>query len=35
QLVAVTDALNNTTTLERKPGGEVLSINHPDGTRES
>nr|WP_225982984.1 RHS repeat domain-containing protein [Pseudomonas syringae] len=24
QLIAVTDALNNTTTLERKPGGEVL-----------
>ncbi|MFA0965871.1 RHS repeat-associated core domain-containing protein [Pseudomonas amygdali] len=35
QLVAVTDALNNTTTLERKPGGEVLRIDHPDGTRES
>ena len=33
-LVAVTDALNNTTTLERKPGGEVLRINHPDGTHE-
>ncbi|QJI39401.1 hypothetical protein HKK52_00075 [Pseudomonas sp. ADAK2] len=25
-LVAVTDALNQTTTLERKPGGEVLRI---------
>ncbi|AVI86142.1 type IV secretion protein Rhs [Pseudomonas syringae pv. tomato] len=33
-LIAVTDALNNTTTLERKPDGEVLRINHPDGTRE-
>ncbi|MFH7420472.1 RHS repeat domain-containing protein, partial [Pseudomonas syringae pv. tagetis] len=21
--------------MERKPGGEVLRINHPDGTRES
>ncbi|NQD57606.1 RHS repeat protein, partial [Pseudomonas sp. CM25] len=29
-LVAVTDALNQTTTLERKPDGEVLRINHPD-----
>ncbi|WP_122379345.1 DUF6531 domain-containing protein, partial [Pseudomonas coronafaciens] len=35
QLVAVTDALNNTTTLERKPGGEVLRIHHPDGSHES
>ncbi|QIQ71960.1 DUF6531 domain-containing protein [Pseudomonas coronafaciens] len=35
QLVAVTDALNNTTTLERKPGGEVLRIHHPDGSQES
>ncbi|HYQ51676.1 MAG TPA: type IV secretion protein Rhs, partial [Pseudomonas sp.] len=34
-LVAVTDALNNTTTLERKPDGEVLRIQHPDGTAES
>ncbi|MGN8262176.1 DUF6531 domain-containing protein, partial [Pseudomonas sp. SMSB3] len=35
QLVAVTDALNQTTTLERKPDGEVVRITHPDGTRES
>ncbi len=34
-LVAVTDALNTTTTLERKPDGEVLRINHPDGTHET
>ena len=34
-LVAVTDALNQTTTLERKPDGEVLRIHHPDGTAES
>ena len=34
-LVAVTDALNQTTKLERKPDGEVLRINHPDGTAES
>ncbi|WP_239607683.1 RHS repeat-associated core domain-containing protein [Pseudomonas putida] len=34
-LVAVTDALNQTTTLERKPDGEVLRINHPDGTTET
>ncbi|OPE56507.1 type IV secretion protein Rhs, partial [Pseudomonas syringae pv. tomato] len=34
QLIAVTDALNNTTTLERKPGGEVLRIDHPDGSGE-
>ncbi|KPW33203.1 Rhs family protein, partial [Pseudomonas syringae pv. apii] len=34
QLIAVTGALNNTTTLERKPGGEVLRIDHPDGSRE-
>ncbi|EGH15723.1 Rhs family protein, partial [Pseudomonas amygdali pv. morsprunorum str. M302280] len=27
--IAVTDALNTTTTLERKPDGEVLRINHP------
>ncbi|AZF13720.1 Rhs-family protein [Pseudomonas sp. R3-18-08] len=34
-LVAVTDALNQTTALERKPDGEVLRIEHPDGTAES
>ena len=34
-LVAVTDALDQTTTLERKPDGEVLRIHHPDGTSES
>jgi YD repeat-containing protein len=34
-LVAVTDALNQTTSLERKPDGEVLRIQHPDGTSES
>ncbi|VVO63721.1 putative deoxyribonuclease RhsA [Pseudomonas fluorescens] len=34
-LVAVTDALNQTTTLERKPDGEVLRIQHPDGSAES
>ncbi|MFJ4353090.1 RHS repeat-associated core domain-containing protein [Pseudomonas sp. NPDC089428] len=34
-LVAVTDALNQTTTLERKPDGEVLRIIHPDGTKET
>ncbi|XBV16303.1 Type IV secretion protein Rhs [Pseudomonas putida] len=34
-LVAVTDALNQTTTLARKPDGEVLRISHPDGTTES
>ncbi|MEN5124272.1 type IV secretion protein Rhs, partial [Pseudomonas sp. TWI698] len=34
-LIAVTDALNQTTTLERKPDGEVLCIHHPDGTAES
>ncbi|WP_372340368.1 hypothetical protein, partial [Pseudomonas putida] len=34
-LVAVTDALNQTTTLARKPHGEVLRISHPDGTTES
>ncbi|PVZ37268.1 YD repeat-containing protein [Pseudomonas sp. CC120222-01a] len=34
-LIAVTDALNQTTTLERKPDGEVLRINHPDGTAET
>ncbi|MFV3287099.1 hypothetical protein ACNFCI_24160, partial [Pseudomonas sp. NY15356] len=32
---AVTDALNQTTTLERKPDGEVLKITHPDGTSET
>ncbi|MFG0499868.1 RHS repeat-associated core domain-containing protein, partial [Pseudomonas sp. YQ_13] len=31
----VTDALNQTTTLARKPDGEVLRISHPDGTTES
>ncbi|MCU0127295.1 sugar-binding protein, partial [Pseudomonas vlassakiae] len=34
-LIAVTDALNQTTTLERKPDGEVLRIDHPDGTAET
>ncbi|MFV3340627.1 type IV secretion protein Rhs, partial [Pseudomonas sp. NY15349] len=34
-LVAVTDALNQTTTLERKPDGEVVRISHPDGTAET
>ncbi|OQR36497.1 hypothetical protein BWR59_02130 [Pseudomonas sp. Bc-h] len=34
-LIAVTDALNHTTKLERKPDGEVLRIDHPDGTAES
>ncbi len=34
-LVAVIDALNQTTTLERKPDGEVLRISHPDGTAET
>lgn len=34
-LVAVTDALNQTTTLARKPDGEVLRISHPDGTTET
>jgi RHS repeat-associated protein len=34
-LVAVTDALNQTTSLERKPDGEVLRISHPDGTKET
>ncbi|WDY57004.1 RHS repeat-associated core domain-containing protein [Pseudomonas sp. PSKL.D1] len=34
-LVAVTDALNHTTTLQRKPDGEVLRIDHPDGTAEA
>jgi YD repeat-containing protein len=29
-LIAVTDALNQTTTLERKPDGEVLRIQHPE-----
>ncbi|RNF79967.1 hypothetical protein EFK07_28260, partial [Pseudomonas putida] len=33
-LIAVTDALNQTTSLERKPDGEVLRIHHPDGTAE-
>ncbi len=31
----MTDALNQTTTLERKPDGEVLRIDHPDGTAET
>ena len=34
-LVVATDALNQTTTLERKPDGEVLRISHPDGTTET
>ncbi|MCY1448343.1 hypothetical protein D9M71_650030 [compost metagenome] len=34
-LVAVTDALNQTTSLERKPDGEALYIKHPDGTAET
>nr|WP_149658779.1 RHS repeat-associated core domain-containing protein [Pseudomonas sp. ANT_J12] len=34
-LIAVTDTLNQTTTLERKPDGEVLRIQHPDGSAES
>ncbi|MFJ4065893.1 RHS repeat-associated core domain-containing protein [Pseudomonas sp. NPDC089996] len=34
-LVAVTDALNQTTSLERKPDGEVLRISHPDGSSET
>jgi RHS repeat-associated protein len=34
-LIAVTDALNQTTRLERKPDGVVLRIEHPDGTAES
>jgi len=34
-LVAVTDALNQTTTLERKPDGEVVKVSHPDGTAET
>jgi RHS repeat-associated protein len=33
-LVAVTDALNQTTRLERKLDGEVVRIEHPDGTAE-
>ena len=32
---AATDALNQTTRLERKPDGEVVRIVHPDGTAES
>jgi len=35
KLIAVTDALNQTTTLERKPDGKVLRIHHPDGSAES
>jgi RHS repeat-associated protein len=34
-LIAVTDALNQTTSLERKPEGEVLRIRHPDGSSET
>jgi YD repeat-containing protein len=34
-LIAVTDALNQKTRLERKPDGEVVRIEHPDGTAES
>ncbi|POA17589.1 type IV secretion protein Rhs, partial [Pseudomonas sp. FW300-N1A1] len=34
-LIAVTDALGQVTTLERKPDGEVLRIQHPDGSAES
>ncbi|MFJ4445224.1 RHS repeat-associated core domain-containing protein [Pseudomonas sp. NPDC089422] len=34
-LIAVTDALNQTTALERKPDGEVLRIRHPDGSAET
>uniref|UniRef100_UPI0021D9D696 DUF6531 domain-containing protein n=1 Tax=Pseudomonas sp. RIT-PI-S TaxID=3035295 RepID=UPI0021D9D696 len=34
-LIAVTDALHQTTTLARKPDGEVLRIEHPDGTAET
>jgi uncharacterized repeat protein (TIGR02543 family) len=33
--VAVTDALQQTTTLERKPDAEVLRINHPDGSSDN
>jgi YD repeat-containing protein len=34
-LVALTDASGQTTTLERKPDGEVLRIQHLDGSAES
>ncbi|HDS1748810.1 TPA: RHS repeat protein, partial [Pseudomonas putida] len=34
-LVAVTDALHQTTMLERKPDGEVIKVTHPDGTSET
>ncbi|QCY13047.1 RHS repeat-associated core domain-containing protein [Pseudomonas sp. MPC6] len=34
-LEAVTDALKQTTTLQRKPEGEVLRIDYPDGTAET
>ena len=33
-LVAVIDVLNQSTTLEHKPDGEVVRIIHPDGTTE-
>ncbi len=33
-LVAVTDALNQTTTLERKPDGEVLRIDQAEGEEQ-
>ena len=33
-LVAITNALNQTTALTRKPNGEVLHIEHPDGSKE-
>ncbi len=33
-LVAITNALNQTTALTRKPNGEVLHIEHPDGSTE-
>lgn len=34
-LIAVTDALNQTTTLQRKPDGEVMHIQHLHGSAES
>ena len=33
-LIAVTDGLNQTTRRERKPDGEVVQIDHSDGTAE-